>query len=1334
MPDSGIVFTPAGRIVDVAGATVPGGTIEFYSAGTSAPKAVYSDRGLTTSLGATVYLDSGGHPVSSQGSSTKVLVYTGSALIKMIVKDANGTTLATYDNVQCAIDTSTFGTGTGTGGAVASVVSRTSDYTIVDADDAKLFNCDPTGGEFTLTLPSAATVGDGYEIGIRHAGTTTTNVVKVASVSNQTIALDGSSMVATALTGGGEELWLTSNGGGWVGTAHTPPKIVGNVSFFTLEDRRISPPTSPVTGGYYLINGTPTGAWSAFAANDIVRADGQSNWVRWSPVEDCGWLAYLKDENITLQYTGTSWLDWSNVAGPTATPLRMMLIRNSQATSATASTYATGAWNTLTFQTLEFNTILTSNGATTDAALSANTLILPTGKYLVDFEHTAIIASGNTSAVVRGRINNISTGSFYYSETEQVVAPASPATSGSVKIRVKAVVVITAATETLRFELRCTNTVTGGVVLGLATVNEQFGSVVVTDITAQQGPRGARGLQGALGPGYAATSTSTITVATGSISLTTQVGLAYSAGQRVRVARTSDPINYYMVGSLTSYDTITGEMSVTVDKSVGSGSYSAWSIGVDGEIGYPGTTVPDISGLSETTSVNDEVDYTIVYDVAASAHKKAKNKNLGFTANGGTLRTLQSKLREWKHASDYSSINVAVTAIGSTPTTMVVSTACTLTASLTIPSTMTLAFIRGGSIAKAAAYTLTINGRVVGPDLSTIFTGFAVGDVTLSAAQIVYPEWWGAAVGGAASTNKTAIQSALSAITSGGIVELQGGIYSIDDYVAITKNLTTFRGQGRNQTYLSSTSATADIIRVVGTLGSPISHPVIDGISTTRSVTGTGGIGIKLQFTSVAKVANCQIIESKTGMYLEAAGTSNISRVLSSFSGSTSGYVGFELNGANGGNISTAFLDCAATSSSGGGSPTISSSSSYGWKCYGTNVADLTLTNCDTSFTSKAASFDFSTASAGSEDDIVLNNCHWDYFDNVGLEVTGNTDDMTGVQMNGGWIDAQPVAGNTYGAKITNTRGVVLNGVEFYIGNFDQNYGVHATSADNVKVLGCHFDANWTGVYFTGCADSVLANNTFNAPVGKTAAAHIDMRSASRVNIIGNALDGYATVGLSIDASCSKLVVMGNSADTTHLTALSDASGTTLYGKNANINGAYPVDGPTSHTDAFIPQWNGTDTHVLKEGLQFDTAGTLASNSDTRIASQKAVKTYVDGKVPTAYSSYTPTVSADSGAITGSTITSANYYDVGAMRTYQFSITLGTLPGGQNYMKVTLPSSGTLAEDLDLRLGRNASTNANLKVYGFSGQDHFRIIDFSTNLFPGVATNVISFNFTTRRA
>uniref|UniRef100_A0A6M3IWJ5 Putative tail protein n=2 Tax=viral metagenome TaxID=1070528 RepID=A0A6M3IWJ5_9ZZZZ len=170
--------------------------------------------------------------------------------------------------------------------------------------------------------------------------------------------------------------------------------------------------------------------------------------------------------------------------------------------------------------------------------------------------------------------------------------------------------------------------------------------------------------------------------------------------------------------------------------------------------------------------------------VAAAASAAAAIANAGINANG------------------YTSINAAVTAIGSTSTTLVVSDAQTLTASLTIPSTCTLRILQGGSIVKASSYTLTINGSFEA-GLYQVFSGFSTGDVTFGAdaTEKAYPNWWGFATTATAAVNTLALQSA---IDSQYRVHIPTGGYSFDG-VSLRK-YTYLTGDGIHNTSLSVTT------------------------------------------------------------------------------------------------------------------------------------------------------------------------------------------------------------------------------------------------------------------------------------------------------------------------------------------------------------------------------------------------------------------------------------------------------------------------------------------------------------------------------------------------
>jgi hypothetical protein len=113
------------------------------------------------------------------------------------------------------------------------------------------------------------------------------------------------------------------------------------------------------------------------------------------------------------------------------------------------------------------------------------------------------------------------------------------------------------------------------------------GATGIQGVTGPTGPTGATGLTGATGDKYATTSSSSLTVGTGSKSLTVDVGLAYTVGQTVVVAFDS---SNSMTGSVTSYDSVTGALVVNSTSFIGSGTYTSWAVNLGGIQGPTGPT------------------------------------------------------------------------------------------------------------------------------------------------------------------------------------------------------------------------------------------------------------------------------------------------------------------------------------------------------------------------------------------------------------------------------------------------------------------------------------------------------------------------------------------------------------------------------------------------------------------------------------------------------------------------------------------------------------------------------------------------------------------------
>lgn len=73
------------------------------------------------------------------------------------------------------------------------------------------------------------------------------------------------------------------------------------------------------------------------------------------------------------------------------------------------------------------------------------------------------------------------------------------------------------------------------------------------------------------------TSTSSVAVGSGAKSFTTQTSKSFAAAQDIHVYRTSDPATY-MTGTVTSYNSGTGALVINADVSVGSGTFTDWTI------------------------------------------------------------------------------------------------------------------------------------------------------------------------------------------------------------------------------------------------------------------------------------------------------------------------------------------------------------------------------------------------------------------------------------------------------------------------------------------------------------------------------------------------------------------------------------------------------------------------------------------------------------------------------------------------------------------------------------------------------------------------------------
>lgn len=112
-------------------------------------------------------------------------------------------------------------------------------------------------------------------------------------------------------------------------------------------------------------------------------------------------------------------------------------------------------------------------------------------------------------------------------------------------------------------------------------------------------------------PGTNATSTTSTATGTGSKTITIQTGKAYSVGQSVIIARTSDPSGVRMGGVITAYNSGTGSLTVNVSIAVGSGTFTDWTVSL-GVIANSG--ILPISVVTSSTACTVNTNYLIDAD------------------------------------------------------------------------------------------------------------------------------------------------------------------------------------------------------------------------------------------------------------------------------------------------------------------------------------------------------------------------------------------------------------------------------------------------------------------------------------------------------------------------------------------------------------------------------------------------------------------------------------------------------------------------------------------------------------------------------------------------
>ncbi len=149
-------------------------------------------------------------------------------------------------------------------------------------------------------------------------------------------------------------------------------------------------------------------------------------------------------------------------------------------------------------------------------------------------------------------------------------------------------------------------------------------------------------------------------------------------------------------------------------------------------------------------------------------------KAIGFNAAGDGITTYETSIignSSLPNITDYgSTLSSAITAIGSTETSVIIDSAINIGGNVTVPTNVNLIILKGGSIT-TTGYTLTINGSLsAGP--YQIFTGSG----TVSGLKEINAKWFGA-TGDGTTDDTDALQAAFTAWSSYSTLSIPAGTY-----------------------------------------------------------------------------------------------------------------------------------------------------------------------------------------------------------------------------------------------------------------------------------------------------------------------------------------------------------------------------------------------------------------------------------------------------------------------------------------------------------------------------------------------------------------------------
>ncbi len=289
---------------------------------------------------------------------------------------------------------------------------------------------------------------------------------------------------------------------------------------------------------------------------------------------------------------------------------------NSAIAAAGSATSAAASANTATTEagiaTTQANNAASSASAAASSANTASAVLTNAGFVAVNADLTNInLVAGDLTNInaVAGDISNINTVSSNIASVDTNANNINAINANATNIGViqsaytNATAAATSATAAASSATSANGSAaTATTEAGIATTQANNAATSASAASASQTAAAASAVSAVNAPGTSGTSTSSMTVGTGTQSFTTQTGKAWVQGQFVTLS-SSTPANW-MYGFISSYNSGTGAMVVVATTISGSGTFTAWTIGLAAPLSANVVTQSDVGTAPNQVPLN----------------------------------------------------------------------------------------------------------------------------------------------------------------------------------------------------------------------------------------------------------------------------------------------------------------------------------------------------------------------------------------------------------------------------------------------------------------------------------------------------------------------------------------------------------------------------------------------------------------------------------------------------------------------------------------------------------------------------------------------------------